>query len=145
MSRFQSALTAATLVTAATGSARTPAQTDDVTVHEWGTFTSVAAENGQAIQWFPLDGPTDLPCFVKRSYPISPKGAMFASVRMETPVLYFYAPRDRTVDVRVGFRQGLITEYFPSAQVNPETVAPARLIEPGLESTISWRSVRILP
>jgi len=142
--KFQSALIAATLVTAA-GYARTPAQTDDVTVHEWGTFTSVAAENGQALQWFPLDAPTDLPCFVKRSYPVSPKEAMFASVRMETPVLYFYAPRDRTVDVRVGFRQGLITEYFPSARVNPETVPPARLIEPGLESTITWHSVRILP
>jgi hypothetical protein len=116
-----------------------------VTVHEWGTFTSVAGEDGQAIEWFPLDGATDLPCFVERSYPVSPKGALFARVRMETPVLYFYAPGDTTVDVRVGFRQGLITEYFPSARVTPESVAPTRMIDPRFESTISWRGVRILP
>ena len=144
LTRLRTAVIVATLAFAA-GFARTPAQTSEVTVHEWGTFTSVAGEDGQAIEWFPLDGPTDLPCFVKRSYPVSPKGVLFARVRMETPVLYFYAPRDTTVDVRVGFRHGLITEFFPSARITPESVAPTRLIEPRFESTIGWRGVRILP
>lgn len=34
-------------------------------VHEWGTFTTVAGANGAAIEWLPLGGPNDLPCFVK--------------------------------------------------------------------------------
>src|SRR5262245_54384384 len=36
-----------------------------LTVHEWGTFTTVAGPDGQAMQWLPLGGPTDLPCFVE--------------------------------------------------------------------------------
>jgi hypothetical protein len=35
------------------------------TVHEWGTFTTVAGVDGNSIDWLPLGGPTDLPCFVK--------------------------------------------------------------------------------
>ena len=27
--------------------------------HEWGTFTSVAGEDGRAVQWLPLEGPVD--------------------------------------------------------------------------------------
>src|SRR5215468_9031769 len=37
-----------------------------LTVHEWGTFTSIAGPDGQALSWNPLDGPDDLPCFVDR-------------------------------------------------------------------------------
>ena len=135
----------AAVVAAATGFVRTSPRTTEVVVHEWGTFTSVAGEDGSAVAWFPLDGPTDLPCFVGRSYPVSPKGAMFARVRMETPVIYFYAPHPSTVDVHVAFRQGLITEFFPPATLEPRTVAPSMMIEPGFESDISWRDVRIVP
>src|SRR5262249_39318884 len=35
-----------------------------LTVHEWGTFTSVAGKDGAAIEWRPLDGSRDLPNFV---------------------------------------------------------------------------------
>jgi len=38
----------------------------ELTVHEWGTFTSVAGPDGKAAQWLPLAGPGDLPCFVER-------------------------------------------------------------------------------
>src|SRR5262245_29539267 len=73
-----------------------------LTVHEWGTFTSVAGREGTAVEWMPAGGPTDLPCFVNLSG-AGPKGlAPFAqggrtnraTVRMETPVLYFYAPHE---------------------------------------------------
>lgn len=37
----------------------------EVIAHEWGTFTSVAGQDGFAINWVPLGGPTDLPCFVQ--------------------------------------------------------------------------------
>src|SRR5262245_65977662 len=38
-----------------------------LTVHEWGTFTAVAGEDGRPVQWMALSGPSDLPCFVKRA------------------------------------------------------------------------------
>src|SRR5438034_1375468 len=36
-----------------------------LTAHEWGTFTSIAGRDGQAIDWLPLSGSTDLPGFVE--------------------------------------------------------------------------------
>ena len=59
-----------------------------LTVHEWGTFTSIAGENGRAVPWRPLSGPPELPSFV-RSSRVQAKGSLTATVRMETPVVYF--------------------------------------------------------
>ena len=81
--------------------------------HEWGTFTSVAGEDGNAVPWAPLSGPSDLPCFVYRGLVL--KSELAATVRMETPVLYFYAPRPMTLDVHVAFTNGQITEWYPQA------------------------------
>ena len=94
---------------------------DGLVVHEWGTFTSVAAEDGTAVDWVPQQGPRDLPCFVDRvQYNI--KGWLPATVRMETPVLYFYSPDEKAVDVRVRFPQGIITEWYPRAEVAPTRI-----------------------
>src|SRR5689334_19278550 len=83
-------------------------------VHEWGTFTSVAGENGTAIRWQPFGGPTDLPCFVDRVRNVFfSKGALSGTVRMETPVLYFYASREAIANVKVRFPKGVITEWYP--------------------------------
>ena len=99
-----------------------------LTVHEWGTFTTIAGPDGQAMQWLPLGGPTDLPCFVQTyknrwvKAVIPPdSGALLdyeqartglrGTVRMETPVLYFYTDRETTAHVSVGFPQGLFTEF----------------------------------
>src|SRR5882724_8920154 len=82
------------------------------TAHEWGTFTSIAGPDGRAVEWMPQAGPSDLPCFVQRSL-FNVKGSLTGTVRMETPVLYFYTDRAITVDVSVRFRDGLITEWFP--------------------------------
>src|SRR5687767_4646810 len=75
----------------------------ELTVHEWGTFTTVAGEDVRAVAWRSCDGPVDLPCFVERA-DLPPKVLFVTTVRMETPVLYFYAPRPLTADVAVGFR-----------------------------------------
>src|SRR5687768_14292083 len=64
-----------------------------LTVHEWGTFTAVAGDQGHPVRWLPLGGPNDLPCFVERAN-VPEKSTLWATVRMETPVLYFYAPAD---------------------------------------------------
>lgn len=129
-------------VVSATAAVRVSSQSTapvPLTVHEWGTFTSVAGEDGQALQWLPQGGVSDLPCFVERSK-YNVKGALWGTVRMETPVLYFYAPGDVTVDVKVGFKQGLITEWYPQALVgvsNPQ--------QPNYEGTIAWPDVKVSP
>jgi hypothetical protein len=111
-----------------------------VIVHEWGTFTSIAGADGTAVEWLPQAGPTDLPCFVERNR-FNLKGGLSGTVRMETPVLYFYASRETTVSVNVRFRQGVVTEWFPQAVVTPSN----GLTRPGSDSTIAWRNVKISP
>lgn len=56
---------------------------DSIVVHEWGTFTSVAGKDGNAVTWLPLSGPSDLPCFVHRLGQRNAK-LTFGTVRMET-------------------------------------------------------------
>jgi hypothetical protein len=96
---------------------------DDLVVHEWGTFTTIAGEDGIALEWRPFAATNDLPGFVYnpawlpygiRSY--VPKGEMTGTVRMETPVLYFYASRETNVAVKVLFPGGRITEWYPQAR-----------------------------
>jgi hypothetical protein len=128
-----------------------PDRSPGLVVHEWGTFTSVAGADGQAVEWRPLSGPSDLPCFVTMLSPYSgfkvsrgsdQLSAIRATVRMETPVLYFYAPQQQEVSVNVRFPQGLITEWYPRAQVPPVN-APVRLLNQ--TGQIDWRQVAITP
>ncbi len=99
--------------------------------HEWGTFTSVAREDGTAVEWAPLLGPGDLPCFVTRAKEIR-KWVARGLVRMETPVLYFYAQHATTLTVHVDFPQGLITEWYPGPQGNGS-------------ASIEWKQVQVSP
>lgn len=125
------------------------ARVSAMTVHEWGTFTSVAGEGGQAVKWQPFGRPTDLPCFVTLLNPTNlkfgPGGylpSLKASVRMETPVLYFYSDSDETARVRVGFPQGLMTEWYPKAVVPAVTPFIDILTTTG---SIEWPEVKIRP
>src|SRR5688572_19715154 len=127
----------------ATPAARSSAgQANELVVHEWGTFTSIAGEDGRAVQWLPQAGPSDLPNFVGRIN-CSPrlKSSLVGMVRMETPVIYFYAPRALTVNVSVRFRQGIITEWFPK----PAGLSDHDTTQDAFEGDIAWRSVRIEP
>ena len=110
-----------------------PSTQSPMTVHEWGTFTSVAGEHGEAVQWLPQSGVADLPCFVDRLVS-NPTGLLSGTVRMETPVIYFYAPQPATVEVRVRFPQGTITEWCPPAAVTPAS-----------GGTIAWHRVVVAP
>jgi hypothetical protein len=130
------AATAAALAGAST--AQTPSPVP-LTVHEWGTFTSIAGADGQAVRWQTQTAPDDLPCFVEHA-PWQYKGLMAGTVRMETPVLYFYSPKPVDVSVDVAFRQGLITEWYPHANVRYDG-------QPLLNANgaISWPMVRVTP
>jgi hypothetical protein len=112
--------------------------TDRLTVHEWGTFTCLQDEAGRGITGLNTDDEA-VPKFVHRladhlvSRPTELAPIFFKGIprchpsvvmRLETPVMYFYPPRDAElpmkVDVRVDFRGGWISEFYPDA----EFVAP---------------------
>jgi len=107
-----------------------------VTAHEWGTFTSVAGPDGQAVAWAPLQASAGLPAFVERFRDENFKCGLIETVRMETPVLYFYTPRETTVSVNVSFAKGVITEWYPHASAVKRTDAAG---------SIWWNDVRLLP
>jgi hypothetical protein len=149
-------------------------------VHEWGTFTSVQGADGVLLDWRPLQISV-LPQFVydwtkpglermRAPMPGFGKGGVIALQRMETPVLYFYADKEQTVDVSVKFPKGLITEWYPQArEIGPSFVSIPPLItnldyyahQAGArptftfssilsnkrvaESRVRWPKVRILP
>jgi hypothetical protein len=92
-----------------------------LTVHEWGTFTSVSASDGAPLVWNPFSGPSELPSFVyvpdsRREEALWSKLEYTTTIRMETPVLYFYAGEELDVNVRVDFPKGAITEWYPKAR-----------------------------
>jgi hypothetical protein len=120
-------------------------QVRDLTVHEWGTFTSIADPQGRALEWNPLDRVDDLPCFIEH-YRYLNKGSLPGTVRMETPVLYFYSPAETTVNVHVRFHQGAITEWYPAAAVTPREYRPVDSIEtPDFTSEAAWTNVKVMP
>ena len=124
----------------------------DLTVHEWGTFTAIAGKDGRAVEWSPLGLPryptsTDLPKFVEHIAEVNFKLGLRGTIRMETPVMYFYSPREVTVSARVAFSKGLITEWYPHAdRVQPEgAVHDARLSRSPVDGRIAWNNVTVSP
>jgi hypothetical protein len=153
-------LTSISLVTAHAGSAG-----DGLVAHEWGTFTSVQGADGIQFEWNPLSV-SELPRFVynrmnpagtadaEQALALLSKGRLQARQRMETPVIYLYSERARTVDVHVDFPGGTITEWYP--QSKPAAAATANpLLDLGLPADprpdsppphrIDWENVQILP
>ncbi len=111
---------------------------DSLVVHEWGTFTSIAGKDGVALEWRPLNGAADLPKFVHTAQKealglrhVQGKGELQALVRMETPVLYFYANKEMNVSAQVEFPKGRITEWYPQAR--------------SVGTGINWGAVKIVP
>jgi len=98
--------------------------TTGLVVHEWGTFTSVAGKDGVAVDWRPLLAPDDLPGFVygitgargKERLGLGLKFDLRGLVRMETPVLYFYAEEPTEASAKVEFPKGWLTEWYPAAK-----------------------------
>lgn len=112
-----------------------PSTPGDLTVHEWGTFTSVAGSDGQAVAWAPFKASPDLPPFIEH-FPGGNKCSLGGTIRMETPVLYFYTARKTTVSVKALFAKGVVTEWYPHAA----TSAPDDSY-----GAIEWHGVRLLP
>lgn len=106
--------------------------TTGLVVHEWGTFTVVVGSDGAPVRWRPVHDTSDLPGFVQTRNR-NGKTEISGTVRMETPVIYFYSDRDTRVSVAVDFPNGQITEWYPSATL------------PGNAKSISWNDVRVVP
>jgi hypothetical protein len=119
----------------------------DLTVHEWGTFTAIAGKDGNAIEWVPLTGSTNLPSFVEHFSDLNFKVGLRGTIRMETPVLYFYSPRDVTVSVHASFAKGVFTEWYPHA-ARSEPSEPLRnndLRQLAADGSIAWRGITVSP
>ena len=117
---------------------KVPSGDTRLVVHEWGTFTSIAGKDGVALEWRPLNGSSDLPSFVhtvqeavKGLRHPSLKADLAATVRMETPVLYFYSGSEMDVSVKVDFPKGKITEWYPQAR--------------DVGTSIDWGRLKIMP
>lgn len=116
-----------------------PSASPDLMVHEWGTFTSVSNKDGDAMTWRPLSVESDLPSFIHsldkgeswRGLRYRTKSATPVKVRMETPVLYFYAAEETAASVKVDFPGGRITEWYPHAR--------------SVAAGIDWGEVNIVP
>lgn len=152
------ALAAVLLIAAGSPTVPSNSKAAGLTVHEWGTFTSIAGEDGGAIEWSPVTCKDDLPGFVDRFPYRNWKFGLLGTVRMETPVIYFYTPREITAHVAVEFPQGMITEWYPAAKVSMnQTSAAGRTVRLDasmngidtslrtLTSGIEWREIQVRP
>jgi hypothetical protein len=110
------------------------AGTNELVVHEWGTFTSLQDETGRAIGGINSDD-EPVPRFVHDlnrllilkphelppvSYQGVPRCHPDVTMRLETPVIYFHLPEDTAtplvIDVSVAWRGGWLTQFYPGAQ-----------------------------
>jgi hypothetical protein len=119
---------------------------DPLIVHEWGTFTSYSGSDGGRLEFRPLFD-DDLPGFVQdrstnSGLDLLSKVSYRALVRMETPITYFYTKQPREVCVRVGFPEGLLTEFYPPAAISPPYKGHT---EPQKNSALDWGTVRLIP
>src|SRR4029077_1908157 len=107
-----------------------------------------APPGAHAGQCAPLPGPTHLPGFVEQFQEGGYKRGLRGTVRMETPVLYFYAPAEETVSVKVSFSKGVITEWYPHAS----SVEPREALHDGTlyyanqpDGSIAWDPAPLSP
>jgi len=139
---------------------------DKLIVHEWGTFTSLQDENGQALGGINVDD-EPVPPFVHQwmsSYVVGPANGRSASLfakgleakhpyvtlRLETPVLYFHPPKSQTtpinLEVNVEFKGGWLSQYYPMAQSDlPSKITTAEFARLPLDrrtsSKLTWANL----
>lgn len=125
-------------------------------VHEWGTFTTFSGSDGVFLDFRPLDANhNDLPNYVldRASYAKNPllflsKSRLRGRVRMETPITYFYTDRPRTVDVRVDFPKGLLTEFYPPVREILPAIDEENIFGNGEligKSSLNWGAIDLIP
>jgi hypothetical protein len=134
-------------------------------VHEWGTFTSLQDESGQAIGGINTDD-EPVPSFVHRldSFVLlrpteipndffqgAPSCHPDVTMRLETPVIYFHPPpsdtETRTADVRVTFHGGWLSEFYPDAVQTVPGLVNGRFqfgrLGSDTDSQLEWNDLKI--
>jgi hypothetical protein len=127
-----------------------PLHAENLIIHEWGTFTSLQNEAGQAMRGIAEDVET-LPVFVRDLVQSSGgKGipsTMYpeVSMRLETPVVYFHLPKGSkpiTLDFSATFNGGLISQFYPGAEANFRSdQIPA--LTPATVGTLTWQRITV--
>lgn len=121
-------------------------------VHEWGTDTVVVGSDG-SLQRGLHHEEEDLPPFVyDRIKAAQLLGGAFSpavTIKMETPVTYFYSDQERTVHASVSFPKGVLTQWYPRVtSFLPPIAAPSAIAmdeppgyaDPVLDLTFPFRS-----
>ena len=117
---------------------------EKITVHEWGTFTALQNARGDALPGINIDD-EPVPKFVHNlsRYVLAkqyatprvmmkgvPRRHPFVTLRLETPVIYFYPPKGMALPVRldvdVKFRGGWLTEFYPKATADAPGIKDGR-------------------
>jgi len=135
-------------------------------VHEWGTFTALQNEKGEALPGINIDD-EPLPAFCHNLHPwalvnagsrssaIDMKGAParhpWVTLRLETPVLYFHPPAGEqlpfAIDVGVEFHGGWLTEFYPHAEPDAPGLKRNQFnfgpITPGTIGSLAWQKVQV--
>ena len=97
------------------------------TLHEWGTFTSVSGSDGQLLSGLDreeeklppfieaLDGMQNIgpSAFGYKGYSLL-RPLRNVTIKMETPVIYFYSDQAFDAKVEIGFQGGAISQWYPS-------------------------------
>jgi hypothetical protein len=138
-------------------------------IHEWGTFTSLQNEKGEAIGGINVDTEL-LPAFVHNFAPgilpnapagdakglLSARPRLDVTMRLETPVVYFHLPADAgrplTLDLTVRFAGCWLTQFYPDAAADidgrPVKDQPLGPIAPTTSTSVrsgglAWRGLEI--
>ena len=136
----------------------------DLTVHEWGTFTVLQDESGKELSGINTDD-EPVPKFVHDLAPLllskpllsnlhweykqkgAPRHHPLVTMRLETPVVYFHPKPGialpSKLEVRVTFRGGWLTQFYPQADFSAPSVQEGRFdfsrLSPQTESSLTWR------
>ena len=165
--KLQTVFKSATLLVAGLCASATfgaPSGDQRLMVHEWGTFTSLQDERGNAIGGINTDD-EPVPAFVHNLHgeliqtasqvpPIYFKGwprcDQEVVVRLETPVIYFHLPQGSPpvhLDVDVQFKGGWLTQFYPDAKasapgLHDETIKHGTLTSATVGS-LAWHNLTV--
>jgi hypothetical protein len=138
---------------------------EQLVVHEWGTFTSVQNSQGETLHGYLINS-EPVPSFVHTvGHLIQPLRGIFSDcgsfkgcvlqqhpdivMRLETPVMYFYPPRSAqlplSLNVKVGMLGGWLTEFYPRAEANftADDLQINRPLKRDFTGTLSWNGLEI--
>lgn len=129
---------------------------EPLVVHEWGTFTELQNDAGKPLPRINTDD-EPVPDFVHGFGTSLLRTRLFGkrlpfeyndlTVRLETPVIYFYPPRDQVdpmkVDVKVGLRDGWLSEFYPNAAYKAPGFEEKKRIQPNSTGTLTWKGLEI--